>query len=391
VHVGIDACCWSNRRGFGRYTRELVSHIISEGPQHQYTLIVDGVTAQESVFPPGARVDVVLTSEQPSRAASADGARSPLDLWRMSRAAARNRFDLFFFPAVYSFYPVLRQVPTVVTFHDAIPESYPELIFPSRRSRLFWGLKSWLARKQADRLLTVSESARDQIAAAFGYPPSAIDVITEGVGSAFRPLDDPRASGSVRARYRLPPDAPLVLYVGGISPHKNLDGLLRAMRLVFDTSPVACHLALVGDYAGDSFHGCYEELRTVCGQLGLEDRVTFLGFVPNEDLVALYNAATLLVLPSFLEGFGLPAVEAMACGLPVAASRRGSLGEVVGEAGILFDPSDRDEMARAIRRLLEAPELRSELRVKGLRRAEGFSWNAAARAAVRLFEETARR
>jgi len=385
VHVGIDACCWSNRRGFGRFTRELVSHMVREAPQHEYTLVTDAMTAAAARFPHGARVEVVPTSEQPTRAASAQGARTPRDLWRMSRAASRLPCDLFFFPAVYSFYPLLRRVPTVVTFHDAIAENHPDLIFPGRRSRLFWSAKMWLALRQADRLMTVSEAARAAIAAAFRCAPERIHVVTEGTGEEFRPFDDPAAIREVRGRYRLP-DRPLVLYVGGISPHKNLQGLIHARARVEHP----CHLVIVGDYASDAFHGCYEELVALTRRLGLDEALTFTGFVTNEDLVALYNAATLLVLPSFDEGFGLPVVEAMACGLPVAASRRGSLPEVLGTAGLFFDPEDAGEMAAVIARLLEAPHLRQQLRSEGLRRAQGFSWSAAARSAIRLFEDMTR-
>ena len=245
--------------------------------------------------------------------------------------------------------------------------------------------KSWLARRQADDILTVSTNARARIAAAFGIPESSIDMVGEGPSDIFRPIRDLRAVNSMLDRYRLPAAAPLVLYVGGISPHKNLDGLLQA----FARLPERMHLAIAGDHAGDSFYGCYPQLLELRARLGLESRVTFTGFVPDEDLALLYNAATVLALPSFDEGFGLPAVEAMACGLPVLASRSGSLPEVVGTAGVFFDPRDPAEMAAALLRVLEDPELRGELSAEGLRRAALFTWSAAARETVRLFERLA--
>src|SRR5262249_41864451 len=162
----------------------------------------------------------------------------------------------FFFPAVYSFFPLVRRVPTAVVFHDAIAEQLPGLIFPRFQSRLLWNVKTWLARRQADRLLTVSESARAQIAVAFGLPPSEIQVLFEGPNAAFRPLDDRGGIPCVLERYGLPASVPLVLYVGGISPHKNLQGLLHALDRLRQTSLAPCHLALVGDHAQDSFHGC---------------------------------------------------------------------------------------------------------------------------------------
>lgn len=386
MRVGIEACCWSNRRGYGRYLRELVTHMVAEFPQHEFILVTDQQTAAESQFPASARIEVVATREQATKAASASGSRSPLDLWRLGRAAAKLRPDLFFFPSRYSYFPLLARVPVVLVVHDASDQRHPELMFSGWKPRLLWNLKSWMALRQARQLVTVSESARAQIAAAFGYPETAIRVVLEGPNPAFHPLADRSGIRPVLDQYGLPADKPLLLYVGGISPHKNLQGLLHALTKLRDQ---AWHLVLVGDFANDSFFGCYQELQALARQLELTKRVTFTGFVPDEHLLALYNAAMLLVLPSFNEGFGLPVVEAMACGLPVAASNRGSLPEVLGQAGVFFDPEDYGAMAAALDRLLSNASVRSAFQAEGLRRVERFSWKAAAREMVRVFEETA--
>lgn len=364
--------------------------MVAEFPGHEFHLVVDRQTAEAGEFPAAARVVVVPTRRQPTQAASADGARGLRDMWRMTRAVSRLRPDAFFFPAVYSFFPLLNRVPTVVTFHDAIAENYPGLIFPGRRARLFWGMKTWLARRQADRILTVSESARAEVAKAFRLPPSSITVIPEGPSPAFRLLDDPAALRGIRQKYQLPEASPLILYVGGLSPHKNLAGLLRSLSHLRERGSASWHAVLVGDNTSDSFYGCYQELLALRRELGLDDRVSFTGFVSNEELVVLYNAATLMVLPSFSEGFGLPVVEAMACGLPVAVSRRGSLPEVTGDAGLLFEPDDLPGMAEVIGRLLGDAALRSELRAAGLRRVERYSWRTAARRTVELLESLVR-
>lgn len=388
LRIGIDACCWSNRRGYGRFTRELVSRMVAEHPRHEFVLVLDQRTAAAAALPEGARRQIAYTSEQPTRAASAEGARSPLDLLRLSRAASAAAADVFFFPAVYTFYPLLRRTPCVVTFHDTIAEDHPELIFPTARGRWLWRTKCWLARRQARRLLTVSEDAKSRIAAAFAYPAAAIDVITEGPGTAFRPLADVDTQRAAVLRSGLPTGVPLLLYVGGISPHKNLATLLEAVARIGSTR--AWHLALVGDHESDSFYGCYGKLLEQRNRLGLEARVTFTGFVPDADLALLYNAASLLVLPSWAEGFGLPAVEAMACGLPVAASRRGSLPEVVGTAGSLFEPGDVGGMAAALARILEDAGLRERMRAEGLQRAAAYSWSRAAAETLSVLEGVAR-
>jgi glycosyltransferase involved in cell wall biosynthesis len=391
VHVAIDACCWSNRRGFGRYTRELVTEMVRKPRGHEITLVVDRQTAAGHALPAGCRVEVVDTREQPTRAASAEGSRGLSDLWRLSRRASACRADVFFFPAVYSYFPLWRGTPMVVAFHDAIAEEHPELVLPEWRGRALWTVKTWLARRQARCLLTVSEDAREQIVRAFSYPRERIHVVAEAAGAEFRPFaagERSRVEEALR-RYRLPADVPLLLYVGGLSPHKNLDGLLRAMAAV-RAGGSRVHLAIAGDPAADGFLSSHGGLLGLRRELGLDDAVTLTGFVPSADLVALYNAAAAVVLPSFSEGFGLPAIEAMACGIPVAASRAGALPEVVGEAGVFFDPRDPADMAGALAQIVSDAALRGRLAGLALARARTFSWSAAAERTLDLLAEVAR-
>ena len=389
MRIGIDGCCWSNRRGFGRFTRELVTHMAQEGEDLDLVLVVDQQTASESQFPNKTTLKVVQTSVQPTRAASADGSRSLSDMFRLAKAASSLRADVFFFPAVYSFYPLLKCVPTLVTFHDAIPETHPDLIFPSWKSRFLWKIKTRLAIHQATRLLTVSETARTQIASSFKLPKSSLDVVTEGLGEGFSPVKNEELIHTVLSKYRLPTDRPLILYVGGISPHKNLQGLLLALTHVGEHTTAGWHLVIVGDYENDSFFGCYRELVEQSQRLGLEHQITFTGYAPSQDLPALYCAARMLVLPSFNEGFGLPIVEAMACGVPVAASQRGSIPEVLGNAGVMFEPEDHRAMARCIGKLLVDDGQWSHLRAQGLERSKQFSWDRAARKIIQLLRELA--
>ncbi len=382
MRIGIDASTWTNRRGYGRFTRELVGAMVESYPQHDFVLVVDAATAAQGVFPERASLEVVATSEQQIQAASADGARQVSDLWRMARAVAKAKFDVFFFPTRYSYFPLICSTPMVIAFHDATAERHPELIFPGFKSRLLWRIKSRLALRRADRLVTVSHDARQQLSEVFRYPAESITVISEGTDPIFRPLTDNGEAASIRERFKLPPNDPLILYVGGISPHKNLQGLLRALEQV----PGSWHLVLVGDYENDSFWGCYNELIALIGDIGLDGRVTFTGFVTDEELLHCYHASTMLVLPSMSEGFGLPVVEAMACGLPVAASARNSIPEVLGDAGLLFDPTSIEDMTDCIGRLMADPELRERLRLLGLARAESYSWANGARNLVELLE-----
>ncbi len=307
----------------------------------------------------------------------------------MSRALVRGRFDVVLFPTRYTFVPLPGRTPAVLTIHDATDFTQPKMLFPNWRSRLLWQVKSRLAIGRADRIVTVSNDARRQIAAAFGLQEASIAVISEGPDRVFRPRPEVHEVEEMRSRYRIPPQVPLVLYVGGISPHKNLQALLRAGLIVRGQEAGPWHLVLVGDYQGDSFLGCYQELLALVRALKMEDRVTFTGFVPDEDLALLYNAATMLALPSKGEGFGLPAVEAMASGLPVVASDRNSLPEVLDGAGLLFDPDSDQAIAASILRLLGDSMLRADLRRRGLLRAGAYTWEAGADTMVRVLEAAA--
>jgi glycosyltransferase involved in cell wall biosynthesis len=387
MRIGIEACTWANQRGYGRFTRDLVSAMARGFPQHEFTLVLDDLTATQCDFPARVALDVVPTRDQQIQAASADGSRRLRDLWRLGRAVAKADYDVFFFPTRYSFYPMTCRTPTVVGFHDATAEQHPELIFPGLRSRLFWSIKSWLALRQADQLVTVSHDARKQIATAFDYPADDIHVISEGPNPIFRELDDPALAAGVRERLGLPAELPLILYVGGISPHKNLDGLFRALV----ETPGPWHAVVVGDYENDSFWGCYQELRVLVKELDLSERITFTGYVPDADLVLLYNTSTLSILPSFSEGFGLPIVEAMACGVPVTASARNSIPEVLGDAGILFDPTEHRQMTGAMTRLLADGALRDEYRALGRKQAQLYTWERGARQMMAVLEGVARR
>jgi glycosyltransferase involved in cell wall biosynthesis len=326
---------------------------------------------------------VVDVGEAPSRAASAAGRRRVRDLLAMGRAVARAKVDLVYFPASYSFFPVWSVKHVVVTMHDTLALAHPELVFPTWQGRVSWAIKEHAAVRWADRIMTVSQAARSDLLAWFRLPEERVRVMTEGPDAAFRPRPSGPESDAALARHGVEPGARYVLYVGGLSPHKNLPRLLEAFARV-DLPGV--RLVLAGDL-GDVFHTHVPELRAAVARLGLGDRVHFPGFVPDDDLVYLYNRAYALAQPSLLEGFGLPPVEAMACGVPVLYSRAGSLPEVVGDAGLDFDPTDVAAMAEALGRLLGDPALRDRLAQLALRRARRFNWEASARALLDCFHE----
>jgi alpha-1,3-rhamnosyl/mannosyltransferase len=369
IRVGIDATTWYNERGFGRFTREMVKALARRRSKFSYTLVLDREPDRE--FP----VEVLAhpTARTVTQAAVGEGHRSISDMLSLSRAVAKAKFDLFFFPAVYSYFPLLSRTPCVVCFHDTIAERHPELTFPTKRNALFWNLKSRLAKLQSARVMTVSEASAWDLSLVLGVPRERIDVVTEAADPVFRVVEAPRRS--------------VLVYVGGLNPHKNLIGLLRAMPAVLAKRPDV-ELAIVGDTSKRGFYDNVDELTNAVERDPILKRaVRFTGFLSDEELVLLLNGATALVLPSLLEGFGLPAVEAMACGLPVVASRRGSLPEVIGDAGLFFDPLSSDDISRAILRLVEDPALQADLRTRALARAATFTWERGAQLAEGCFEK----
>ena len=383
VHVGVDATSWVNDRGFGRFTRELTTALAARQSGFRYTLLFD----REPSTPLPTGVGVLCASTQRTLNETAVGAssRSPRYLWAMGRLARRERFDLVFFPTLYSFFPVLSATPCVVCFHDATAERMPELLFPTRLNRLLWRAKTLLARRQATRVMTISQSSANDLARLLRIAPERIDVVTEAPAQAFRVIANPGAVAAARRRHGVPDAAKLFVHVGGMNPHKNILRLLEAILRVVAARPDG-HLAIVGDTSGKGFWDNVGELRAfVAANAPLADRVHFTGYLSDADLAALLNGAEALVFPSLWEGFGLPAVEAMACGVPVLASRRGSLPEVVADAGLYFEPEDADAIAACILRVLEDGGLRSRLAGLALERAALYRWERAAELAEASF------
>jgi glycosyltransferase involved in cell wall biosynthesis len=389
MRIGIDGTCWLNRRGYGRFARELVSRLVALNGGAEYTLVVDFDPAEAPEVPPGIRVLPVVTRQPAARAAAASGRRSLADMWATSRAISREGFDVIFFPSAYTYVPVTGSGRVVVVLHDVIAEQFPEHVFPTRLAAMLWWLKLLAARRQADLVMTVSEASRKGISDRFGIPRDRIVVVPEAADAMFRPLPPDDTTREVLQRFAVL-DRRFILYVGGISPHKNIGTLLDAFaQLRRDPACSDCRLLLVGDFTGDVFYSAYDELRRRSESLGLGDAVRFTGYVADDDLVRLYAAAEVFVLPSLLEGFGLPAIEAMACGAPVVASCRGALPEVIGPAGLLFDPDRAGDLHDVLRRVLTDAALRERLRRLGPQRAAEFSWDRAAQRTLSVFRSLA--
>ncbi|MEO6811771.1 MAG: glycosyltransferase family 1 protein [Isosphaeraceae bacterium] len=382
MRIGIDGGCLANQRGFGRFARQTLAALAEANSPHRFVVFVDRPSVESVRVPDGFETVVVDVRDAPSRAASAQGSRRVSDLLAMGRAVARTPLDLMFFPASYSFFPVWNCGRLVVTMHDTLALAHPDLVFPTRRGRIAWTLKEYAAARWADRILTVSQTARRDLIAWFNLPESRVDVVGEGPEAVFRPTPLGAESDAVLTRYGLSPKGRYWLYVGGLSPHKNL---LRLIEAFSRTEADDLTLVLVGDL-GDVFHTHVPALRDATKRWNVKDRVIFTGFVPDDELATLYSRAYALVQPSLMEGFGLPPVESMACGTPVLYSRAGSLPEVVGAAGLDFDPTDVRAMTSILDRVASDLALRQRLAGLALERAKEHTWAASAQALLACFE-----
>ncbi len=385
IHVGVDATSWRNDRGFGRFTREFVTALAAREGRFRYTLMLD--RPLDTPLPANIEVLVAGTENTLNEAAVGDKTRSPAYLMKMGAAVRKAKFDIFFFPAVFSYFPLLARVPCVICYHDATAERIPHLLFPTKMNHRLWQLKTWLAKLQTNRAMTVSESSARDLENILKIPNRKIDVVTEAADPMFRRHGDVERIAAAKRKFSLPENAELLISVGGMNAHKNILSLLKAMPAIVAAQPNV-HLAIVGDTSGRGFWDNVPELKQfVADHPQIEPHVHFTGYVADEDLVDLLNGVAALAFPSLWEGFGLPAVEAMACGAPVLSSDRGSLPEVIGEAGLFYDPEKVEEIETATIRFFSDKALRERLSATAVKRAATFTWEKAAELGEQSFEK----
>jgi glycosyltransferase involved in cell wall biosynthesis len=382
MRIAVDATCWHNRRGYGRHARALLRAVVRLDTENQYTLFLDSTDPAEPM-PEGCEVRVNESSVKTVEAASADGHRSLSDMARQARALSSSEFDVVLFPTIYSFVPTFGRARKLVMMHDVIADMFPELTVPRWTSKLFWNLKVWLGRTQADRLITVSNYSRDCIVKHFGTHAKRVSVVSEAADPIFRRLADSAPTAKLR-KLGLDGARPMVVYLGGFSPHKNLEALVSAFARTAKREDAGDPLlVMVGDTQTDAFHTCFERVSALVDSLGIKDRVVFTGYLSDEDVVALLNRATVLVLPSLMEGFGLPAVEAAACGCPVIATKESPLPELLGKGGIYIEPNE-EAIATALERVLADDALRARMREYGMAAAQKLTWDDAAQQLIAL-------
>jgi glycosyltransferase involved in cell wall biosynthesis len=367
-HIGIDASriAVAERTGTERYSYEVIAALAQIDRRDQITLYTNGVPAALPLLGPNTALRSI-----PLRR-----------LWthaRLGPAARRDRPDVLFVPA--HVIPLIHPPACVVTLHDLGYLAFPEAHTARRRLELHlttrWSLHA------ARRVIAISAATRSDLVRHYGADPAKISVVHHGLSPAFRPVDPPTIA-AVRARHQL--NGPYLLYVGTIQPRKNLARLIEAFARIcaLPETPPDLSLAIAGRRGWLT-----AQIERQATDLGINDRVRFLGYVPDADLPALIGGALAFTFPSLYEGFGMPVLEAMACGTPVLCSNTSALPEVAGDAAILVDPHAVDAIAAGLARLVADAPLREQLRTRGLAHAAVFTWERCARATLDVLRAAA--
>lgn len=366
MKIGIDARMidWS---GVGRYTRELLGGLASIDQSNQYILFSNqGSSVQipnaPNFFKSPVNLEVFSATNQ------------------LKWAQALENTDLDLFHSPHFVFPLYISCPSIVTIHDLIPLIHPEVL-PSFVKRKYYRIQNKKAIKKATTVIAVSSSTKKDILKIFGAAEEKIEVIHEAASKNFKVIQNEDLIKNIRNQYKL--GNRFILSVGNSKPHKNWIELIKAFYKLKKTSQFKCQLVLVGNQDPRFLH-----CKNLVTELRLEKDIRFINFAAEEKLTALYNAACVFVLPSLYEGFGLPVLEAMACGTPVVCSNTSSLAEVAGEAALLTKPSSKD-IADAIWKVLTEETTRNKLSQKGLARVNEFSWQKTAAQTLAAYKDVA--
>ena len=384
MRIGINAFyLGAVTTGSGQYINHLIRQLARSGDESEYVLIdvKDAGRKTQDTCDSHPASCILHSVSTPFDSISENLAKLWFEQVSFPRTCRRQGVEIAHVPYFAS--PLFPTTPTVVTVHDLIP-----MLLPAYRGSILVRLYTRLvaaAAKKADIVLTDSEASQQDIVRLLGIPPERVRVIYLAVDDIYQPvLDEHRLTG-IRRKYGLPES--YLLYLGGFDQRKNVPTLLKALAQLAKDSRFFLGVAGRLPEKGSDF---FPDPRRIVQELGIGERVVFTGWVPEEDKPALYAGARALVFPSLYEGFGLPPLEALACGTPVIASNRGSLPEIVGDGGLLLEPDDVEGLTEAMEKLLADDDLQTDLQQKGLAHAARFSWEKTARETLAVYREIRR-
>jgi glycosyltransferase involved in cell wall biosynthesis len=368
MRIGIDARTISEKGGCRTYVLNLIKNLLKVDKENKYIIFYNKSEhlgtfkeTEEYLVRPGQKYFQLI-----------------YDHLSMPLAVRKYKLDLIHTPksATSFFYPI----KNVVTILDVIPLLYPETErFPNR---LYWKIQIPVAIKKADIIITISRSAKKDICQMFNVSENKIKVVYLCYNERMKPIDaSDRILKKVKEKYHLPDK--FILFVGTIQPRKNLDKLFRAYALLKNGNKINnSKLVICG-----RFGWFYKPLLNLLNELKIKKDIKFLNFIPDSELPYIYSLAELFVYPSQYEGFGLPVLEAMACGVPVITSNSSSLPEVAGNSAIKIDPRDTQGLSDSIRQVLFNEKIKNTLVKRGLEQAKKFSWGKCAKETLKIYEK----
>jgi glycosyltransferase involved in cell wall biosynthesis len=372
MHIGIDATPLPpNPVGAGNYIIHLVRALASVETEHKFTIFAQYAGRELIDVPEKPNIKwIILSDKNPER-------RLIWEQIALPKLVRRAGVELLH--SLHYTRPLVLSCASVVTFHDLTFFLFPEL--HTRAKRIFFPLTMRFSARQADALLSASESTRRDAIRLLHIPEEKIFTTPLGVNEEFHVISDAAILESCRLRYELPDK--FILFVGLLEPRKNLPLLIRAYaRLVEIENPP--DLVIVGRTGWG-----YADIMQQIDALDLKEKVHFTGYVPAQDMPIIYNLAQLFVYPSIYEGFGLPPMEAMACGTPVITTDVSAMRDHVGDAGILIPSQDEEALVQAIQEILHDPDLRKRLSERGRQQAANFTWNRTALETLKVYQYVA--
>lgn len=353
-----------NRVGIGTYSYNLVKNLTKIDKKNEYILIHQCHT-NDNIYKENKEL-IIPYPRIPLKKTIGDNII-------LARKLRKHDFDIVHDLSQVSPFLFSSPFKKILTIHDLIPILFPETC---------WFIHVFLQKhvlpltlKNVDVIITVSKNTKQDVIKYLKFPENKIKVVYLGVNEKFNLLKN---KNDIVKKYGI--NFPFILYVGTLEPRKNIPTLIKAFYKI-KKNGMKYKLVIVGG-KGWKYQEIYETIKKV----NLQKEVIFTGYVPDEDLPKLYNAADLFVFPSLYEGFGLPPLEAMACGCPVITSNTSSLPEVIGDAGMMVDPYDVDELAKAMNNVLSDEELREDMIKKGLERVKQFSWEKTAKETKKVYE-----
>jgi len=366
--IGIDArgAIWYRGTGIGTYTFQLIYHLKQREDADKFRL-----------FWPGEEyVGLNVTNEK-----IFNKIESSTSYWEehyLPKQLEEEEIDLYHVPQNGIGLPWTKKCPQVVTIHDLIPYIYPETVGKGY-------LKTFLSvmpriMEQSDGIITVSKWSKKDIQHIFGYPGERIEVIYEAPEPIYRPINRDMSREFLTQNYGITQE--YILYVGGFSPRKNVKGLLTAFAEIEGDLDYSCLLVFPGKRQKE-----FDQIDAMISAFNLEEKVVFPGYIPVSHLPYFYRCAKVFVYPSFYEGFGLPPLEAMACGTPTLAANTSSIPEVVGKSAVLFNPYDTLDLAEKLFHVLTHPDVLTDLEKKSINRVKKFSWPKVAEETVKMYQK----